>query len=86
MNGHKVRRRQILSENYLERLISSLTTAMVVVSSSDSKAELKADDVVFVKAVALQGVCHDDRLLNGLEVCEAKVNFKPVLGLSGNQA
>ena len=59
---------------------------MVVVTSSHSKAELKADDVVFVKAVALQGVGHDDCLLNSLEVCEAKVHFARVLGLSWHQA
>ena len=59
---------------------------MVVVATCDCETELEPNDVVLVKAIALQGVYDENRLLNCVEVCEAKVHFVPVFGISWHKS
>jgi len=48
--------------------------------------ERESENIVLIKAVALQSVDHDGRLQHALEVCEAEVDFLTVGLVAQDQA
>lgn len=59
---------------------------LLVEAASNSEAKLKSDDVIFVKAIALQRVNYKRRLIDAVEVCEAKVDLVTVFRLPWNES
>ena len=57
----------------------------MVVTTSNCKAELKADDVILVKAVPLKSIDHDCRLFDCLKVREAEMHLEAVFCLTWHQ-
>lgn len=52
----------------------------------DGVGKRKSDYIIFVEPIALQRVNYHSSLVYSLEISKAKVDFKPILGLSGNKS
>ena len=57
----------------------------MVMTACDCETKLKANDVILVKAIALERIDHDGCLFDCLKIGEAEVHFEAVLGLPWHQ-